>query len=85
MELARAAYEDGDWATAVAAAHTKGRETKARKRMQEALALELETKEGQEWPNGPISGAKQRAKEGREMAQGLMEWVDKWWAIAASN
>lgn len=83
VELARTAYEDGDWADAVTDAWLKGRDGKARKRRDEALALEAEVKGAV--CDAPVSGARRRMEEGRSMARGLVDWVDEWWAVASAS
>jgi hypothetical protein len=64
VELSRAAYEAGDWATGVEDAWRRGREAKHGKRLKEQVT---------EIPSA-------RDIEGRDMAKKVEEWVKNWYA-----
>jgi hypothetical protein len=86
VELGRLAYEEGDWAAKVKEAWELGRQAKERKRQDEgkALALEMECADAKNGETNLMSGARKRAEEGREMAKGLIAWVEQWWATAST-
>lgn len=64
VELARTAYEDGDWAAAVSEALAKGASRKARKRREMARGVGVDTRE----------------REGKRLAASVTRWVRGWWA-----
>lgn len=58
-ELAREAYEAGEWSGAVVEAFVRGRKSKEGKRRDMAAGV----------------GATQRGEEGRDLARRVVEWV----------
>lgn len=63
LELSRAAYEAGEWASGVEAAWRKGRAGKQEKRLKEQVAM---------IPS-------ERDIEGREMARKVGQWIHDWY------
>ncbi|KAF8199665.1 hypothetical protein BJ912DRAFT_949874 [Pholiota molesta] len=63
VELAREAYEAGDWAAAVSEAFAKGKKAKDRKRDDMARGIDVDKREA----------------EGRKLAGTVTEWVWEWW------
>jgi HEPN domain-containing protein len=63
VELAREAYEAGDWAAAVSEAFAKGKKAKDGKRDDMARGI----------------GIDKREEEGRKLAGTVTEWVWEWW------
>jgi hypothetical protein len=63
VELAREAYEAGDWAAAVGEAFVKGKKAKDRKRDDMARGFDVDKREA----------------EGRKLAGTVTEWVWEWW------
>lgn len=69
VELSRQSYEAGDWAAAISEAWIKGDAAKRKKREDMAMGI----------------GAGIRDGEGRKMAQGVVDWVNKWTASSDGN
>ncbi|KAF9485183.1 hypothetical protein BDN70DRAFT_871569 [Pholiota conissans] len=63
LELAREAYEAGDWAAAVSEAFAKGKKAKDVKRLDMARGV----------------GVDRREEEGRKLAGTVTDWVTEWW------
>ena len=63
LELAREAYEAGDWAAAVSEAFVKGKKAKDAKRLDMTHGV----------------GVDRREEEGRKLAGTVTDWVTEWW------
>lgn len=63
IELSRQSYEAGDWADVVKEAWIRGKDAKAKKRVDMAAGI----------------GIDQREIEGRGMAKTVIDWTSDWW------
>ncbi|KAJ3567854.1 hypothetical protein NP233_g6085 [Leucocoprinus birnbaumii] len=78
VELSRSGYEGGEWANSVQEAYCKGWEMKEAKRRKEydfCMKLEQLDKEGVK--SDDERRLSERERQGRDMARGVVEWVDK--------
>lgn len=78
IELSRSGYENGDWAKSVEEAYCKGWEIKEAKRRKEYEFYKMLKKlDEQGVDGGDERRLSERERQGREMARGVVEWVDK--------
>ncbi|KAL0954905.1 hypothetical protein HGRIS_003837 [Hohenbuehelia grisea] len=76
VELARTDYEAGDWATAVNEAYMRGKTAKEDRRQKMAARMHrAASKDATQKAVEGDDGIPDRAKEGRQMALGVVNWV----------
>lgn len=78
VELSRVGYEGGEWARSVEEAYYKGRDRKEAKRRKEYEFCRVLKQLDQEGVGSDDDRRlSEREKQGRDMARGVVEWVEK--------